>query len=276
MTEDYKEKLLRYFTNNLEEETGIDEPEFTRQNPILKEDIISMLDERFPYGHYQTGVVSCKNSTGEYNGYTVVYGYYHTQTTPSLSYQNRKGYILLFDENMNLLQLITEFSSGTPLNHIEKMKVDEEGNFYGVDMVYDENTSTGVRNRFIMLNNISLKLPIEDTYKIVLRQSYYLQGSTPFQTFPTYISVINKDLNGANYIFYSGFEALTLKINVGSENEWKQYNYQPTSSELQINSIIPIYSIFSYWDNEDKLTLCTYTIGHKNNEEQVLERMWKM
>ena len=266
MTEDYKSRLLRYFTNNIKEETGIDEPEFTRQNPILKEDIISMLDERFPYGHYQMGKVTCKNSTGEYNGYTVVYGYYYYQT-PVGGYANRRGYVMLFDENMNLLQLITEFSSGTPLNYIEKMNIDEEGNFFAVDMVYDSSSQTTVRNRFIMLNNISLKLPSEDTYKVVLRQSYYLQGNSGYMYTP-FIRYINKDHSSSTYVFvYSTGTALTLKINVGAENEWKYYPY---ATGVPVSIHAP-HDYYSFWDNEGNLTLCSYSQGEYNDVRSFLK-----
>lgn len=268
MTDDYKGKLLRYFTNNLNEEAGIDEPEFERQNPILKEDIISMLDEKFPYGYFQNGVLACKNSTGEYNGYTLVYGYYYYQL-PAGGYANRRGYILLLNENMDLLQIITEFSSGTPFNYIIKMNVDEEGNFYGVDYVLNPpGSSPAGRNRFIMFNNISLKLPSEDTYKAVLRQSYFIQGDQSYQNIPM-LYYIGKSPTSADYIIYRGTDtALTLKINVGSENEWKYYDY---TTPRQWSSLLPARDLYNAWDNENNLTMCTYTSGVYNNADYVFK-----
>ena len=268
MTDDYKGKLLRYFTNNLKQETGIDESEFERQNPILKEDIISMLDEKFPYGYLQTGTLACKNSTGEYNGYTLVYGYYLYQSTAT-TYSNRRGYILLLNENMDLLQIITEFSSGTPFNYITSMNVDEEGNFYGTDFILNPPGSSQLGStRFIMLNNISLKLPSEDTYKAVLRQSYYLQGNLGYQYLPL-LWYIGKSPTSANYIFYRGIDdALTLKINVGSENEWKYYDY---TTPRQWSSMISPHVLYNSWDNEDNLTMCTYTYGTYNDVEYIFK-----
>ena len=54
MTNDYKETLLKYMTGKLENETGVNEPQFNKRNDI-NQNIISYLDEHLTDGWYYVG-----------------------------------------------------------------------------------------------------------------------------------------------------------------------------------------------------------------------------
>lgn len=247
MTEDYKEKLLKYITNNLAKEQGSNIPEFSN---VISEDASSLYDElndAFEYGFKQNGVVQCKNVNGEYNGFIIVYGTYWTDIdkTDSLA----KGYMLLFDNNFNLVQLIKQYSSGTDCGIFMKVIVIDDGTLVALDH-YDN------RNRILLLNNPSIKLPSQQNYILKLRTSYNLQGNVANMTFTSLGKsyVLDKDPNSSNYMIglvdaTDGYEALTqLKINVGSSNTWTNYTYNKVTGNLL--DIQGICNTYIYWQNE--------------------------
>lgn len=243
MTQDYKNLLLDYLTNNLAEEMPLNNiPEFT---PTINEesDLYRTLSDEFTYGFKERGVVKCKDSNNNYNGKTIVYGFYYLSSTQTAT--NSRGFILLLDEEYNMLDLITEFSSGTKLGYIYVLNVDETGQLYGIDMAYNDNN----KGRFIMLNNVSIKSESAEHYQVKLKRSYFLQGSV--STGLPLINNIFKDPNSSSYFIYSlGMRGTLLKIRVGAENEWIDYTENTNFS----SSIVA--SVNAFWDNNNNLTVC--------------------
>ena len=183
MTNDYKDILLDYITGNLDVYPyEVNSPRFDSVVSIEKENIIDELDTAFPHGYTQIGELKCKNSDGNYNGFTIVYGRYYKDSS-SQTIQNQNGYILVFNENMDMVKILTEYNTGTKFNAFVILNIDEKGQLYGLDF-----PSVNGKNkvRFIMLNNISVKLPLED-YKAVLRQSYFIPDTyQAFSVIPLY------------------------------------------------------------------------------------------
>ena len=155
MTNDYKEILLKYLTGNLANES---------QSTTLNYENLSTTDydtSQIGTNIAIVGYLQCTDSNGTPNGKTLVYGY---DTTLYI------GFIALF-EGTNLLYYTTEYNTGTLFSQFKTLQIDEEGRVYGIDYVVSAN-----KYRFILLNNIS-ELSKTGQRQVILRQSYYLQGS---------------------------------------------------------------------------------------------------
>lgn len=242
MTNDYKTTLLEYLTGNLEEETGINIPQFSQ--PIITEtNLYDELMTLMPKGFQQKGYLRCKDNNGDFNGKTIIYGYRFNDD--NWTYENALGFIVLLDENLELLECITQFSSGTPLNKIMAMNVDETGKLYAVDIPNDHTSG-----RIILLNNVSIKANSAQHYTATLRTSYFLQGNVSQDAKRIY--TIIKQPNGANYlmVLLDG-KCTNLKINVGTTNEWTDYNINNVPNENQSG----IIGIQPYWDSEENLSI---------------------
>lgn len=206
MTNDYKELLLKYLTGNIVVETPNTTPYY----------------EEFTYTRGQAvdwqavggKTIKCKDGKGKLNGKTLC-----INTTGG-------NKLTLVDEDRNIIATYTTFDSGTPLNYIYDINVDEEGKFYAIDKTQDN------RYRFLLLNNLSE--PIKTTngleYKCVLRNSWFIQGYED-ETIPGYTSLgcmLSKSQNSATYYFAfmndrtGGYklQPSTLQINVGEANTW--------------------------------------------------------
>lgn len=242
MTNDYKTTLLEYLSGNLEEETGINIPQFSQ--PIITEtNLYDELMTLMPKGFQQKGYLRCKDSNGDFNGKTIIYGYRFNDN--NWTFENALGFIALLDENLELLECITQFSSGTPLNKIMAMNVDETGKLYAVDIPNDHTSG-----RIILLNNVSIKANSAQHYTATLRTSYFLQGNVSQDVKRIY--TIIKQPNGANYlmVLLDG-KCTNLKINVGTTNEWTDYNINNVPNENQSG----IIGIQPYWDSEENLSI---------------------
>lgn len=236
MTEDFKTKLLDYIAGNYNTESGFDYPKFSnvtsRQNNFETE-----FTSQFPYGYFIYGTLQGQDAKNNGVGFTVIYGTYYTDSSTT----TLRGFITIMDEDFDIIQNITQYSSGTNIGMLEILEVGDDGNFYGVE------NNNGVL-RFIMLNNIIAKLPTEQNYKAVLRQSYNLQGqSENMHTF----SKILKAPGQSKYLLVgndNNFHAIAteLTINVGSTNNWVDYTY--TGAEITIGDA------FASWDSQGNLS----------------------
>jgi hypothetical protein len=66
MTNDYKTTLLEYLTGNLEEETGINIPQFS-QTIITETNLYDELMTLMPKGFQQKGYLRCKDNNGDFD-----------------------------------------------------------------------------------------------------------------------------------------------------------------------------------------------------------------
>lgn len=242
MTNDYKTTLLEYLTGNLQEEAGVNIPQFSN---VATEDssLYNDLMATFTNGFVEKGTIKCKDSSGEYNGKTIIYGYYYINS--SQTYSTSKGFIALLDEKLSLIELITQFSSGTDFSKFQYLTIDEEGRLFGIDIPSGSSSA-----RFLMLNNVSIKANSAQHYVAVLRTSYNLQGNAG--TYPIMITKVIKQYNGANYYMQmSNGLGTNLKINVGIANEWTDFSYQNVA-DYQYTDFM---NVEAYWDNEENISI---------------------
>lgn len=224
MDKEYRKELLNYITNNVQETTQTFNP--------FQEELIEYqnnLNDFITNGIYEETQVLPEFVMKDYlqiegNSNYLIYGWYWT-TVHARVYN---GYIVILDENLNPVQLILKFDSGTLLRRLDTLNIDEDGRVYGIDTLNswspDGQTETKTR-RFILLNNILTSNIIGDGYKVVLRNSYLLQYNY-IQAYSVY-----KKLGSADYMIIGQNEnnsykisVVTFKINVGSTNEWNIYN----------------------------------------------------
>lgn len=174
----------------------------------------NILNDNFPNGFFVFSTVQCKDSKGNSLPFNIVYGNYVVEEGSD----ERKGFILLTDNALKEIQLLTQYSSGTDFSPFEALNIDEKGQLYGID----NNNGT---KRFIMLNNIIAKLPTQENYSCTLRQSYNL----PDKIKNDYFFGVNKSLATNNYLILSQYNTrltfTNLEIVVGATNNWTYYDY---------------------------------------------------
>ena len=225
MTQDYKDKILDYITNNVNV-TGQDNQELIEKIENVSRTKFAEHLPTNPSMFFINGIIRSMTN----NNY-VLYGGYVPQGGTQEA--NSRGIILILDTNFNVLKAIYSFNTGTPLRPIQKLIQIEDNTFVGVDstiFAYPENREKIYNNtkRFIMLNNVSVKDSTND-YRAILRASYNM----PYTNF--YCMEIVKNPNTAHYLLagatylpqsggvhYDGVRVIELKINVGTENEWSR------------------------------------------------------
>lgn len=240
MTEDYKQKMLDWLVGNYNTQVGDDIPEFIENNTKDTE-ILRQLQNKFQYGFYQTDYVLCKDNQNQLNGYVLVYGYYNYNEAHTI----QKGYLMLLDNNFNLCEIITQYDSGTDFGLFQVLGVDEVGQIYGIDI----NNGT---KRFIMLNNVSVKLPLSENYTVRLRQSYNLQGDIANATT---FKFVRKSETSAKYLLVGQNNSYNpkvtqLTINVGAANDWTNYTYSGNQTD--------IIDLYAYWNSDDELNISIF------------------
>ena len=231
MTDDFKMKVLKYLTGNLAKNEGNNIPNFSETSTVTN-NLYNYMNEKFSSfgsGNYLVldGIQGLKS--GEGLSLSVIYGLYNQVNSV---YNN--GFVIIVDEEYNPVQLITNFDNGVQLNKIQIMNVDENGEFFMIDEVDG-------KFRFIMLNNILLKRENED-YKMNLRKSYFFPNEyNPSTVSSLGIQMLKKVIGSSYYLMVFNLSqsgdvgnsgkasVLTLKVNVGSENEWKIYSYNQSA-----------------------------------------------
>lgn len=219
MTNDYKEKLLKWISGNYSIENGSNVPQFT--TPLSRtNNFATLFSTQFPYGYFLSATSQGYNADNNGVGYTLIAGSYYIDDTET----TMRGFITILDNDFDIVQTITQYSSGTNLGVFEAINVGTNGNFFGIE------NNAGIK-RFVMLNNIIAKLPSETEYKIVLRQSYNVPNTS--KLYSASVTGIIKAPGIAKYCVYgSYFEnpsnkplVTEIEVNVGSTNTWTDYTY---------------------------------------------------
>lgn len=253
MTQEYKDTLLRYLTGNLNEETGVDTPQFSDLKTIQN----NLADFIYTYigstSYSINDIIQGKSSENDGLNMYLLYGY--TWAT-----DDNFSFFIILDDNLTPIQYINEYSNGDGFEYFMTLNVDEEGKFYGIELV-DQTTTP--RKRFVMLNNILIKTDTQTSYSVKLRQSYNLP--TPISNCTTFIG-ITKNPNTAQYLIGGTYEdndinqpiATELIINVGAENTWTNYIYNDTTNFIGS-------SIYAVWDDAGNISFKMSGITYLTN-----------
>jgi hypothetical protein len=206
MTNDYKERVIKWLTGNYEIEQSSTEPlfkELEKTQTTLNTYIYKILD-----------YIQGKDKQGNDLNIGFIYG----------NDSHNKGVILVVDGDFNILQVITKYNTGTDFNKFICLNVDRiNGNIYGIDL-------QGSQYRFILLNNFLIKNPNQINYEVKLRNSYFL-NFTHNKFVPSYVEKRPSD----SFYVITGMSTddtidnqpmiATYKIEVGAANELNEYVY---------------------------------------------------
>lgn len=233
MTQDFKDKLLKYLTGNLTEDSGINEPQFGAVETITNNLYQYMIDN-FDTGGSLPYIIDIIK--GNQNDNYLCYGQ-----------GSSFGFIIILDSNFEVIEGTNTYTSGTTMNKFIRLNQALNGTFYGID-------TDSSHYRFIMLNNILLKTPNQSSYRYVMQKTYNITSD-----YPSNFTLINitKNPNGGNYFIYGSRLvsshkrpcAIEYTINVGSSNEWTQYDYTIGDS-----NDYNITGGWSSWDSQGEIT----------------------
>lgn len=235
MTEDFKYKILKWLTGNYEVGLGDNVPQFSNvENKTNNFD--TQFNTLFPNGYFIRGILQGQDNNNNGVGFSIIYGVYYIDNT----YTTMRGFIVILDEDFDIIQSITSYASGTQFGVIEIMGVGDDGNFF----LIENNSGT---KRFVLLNNIIAKLSTEENYKVILKQSYNLSGqSTNIETFTQIIKAPSQ----SKYLIVGNDSsqhviATELTINVGTSNDWVDYTYTA--------NMFTIGDAYASWDSQGNL-----------------------
>lgn len=222
MTNDYKERIIKWLTGNYTISHGYDDPQF--------QELISTTSNISDYIEYTLGYIQGRDGKGNELDVGFIYGID----------SNNKNKIIIVDNDFNIIQVIDSFDTGTSFRSFICLNIDTtNGNIYGVDL-------QGSQYRFILLNNFLVKTPSQNEYEVKLRNSYNLTFSGGFA--PDYVEKRPSDSLYVMTCLNNGKPmTATYKIEVGSTNELIQYTY--SGSALTNYSQLKAYNIA--WSGEE-------------------------
>lgn len=229
MTQDFKDKILKYLTGNLDEEPGNNTPQFEQLETITN-NLSTYVDQRTQGGGAWTTnpkeIIQGKDGNGNDLD---IYALACNDIVTGVYY----GFIVILDSEFNPIQFINSYSSGVRLGKIVSIKVDYTGAIYLVE--YSNDSS---KYRIVLLNNILMKLPTQREYQCKIRTSYFLPNELQI-TFNTL--EVFKSYTDDNYGFICNTDTKliveTLKIEVGLANDWTNYTYDYSSLGFLMNYI---------------------------------------
>lgn len=245
MTEDFKEKVLKYLTGNLSEEQGVNEPQFGEYETTTTNTRKQIADElNTDITHI---LIRGNLSTNQYNE-VLIYG---------KNTNNDKCFIAVFSADMILLQLIQTYSSGSDLFDTYSMQIDENGAIYGLS----QNTSGGNNTlRVLLFNNIFVSNVNTNAYSVTLRKTYIVPSTNGFHCINTAPKDIIKKTVGEAIYYITGYgssghtntQVMIFQINVGSTNTWNLYSmgnnvyYAQSRFSVLINKVEEEYIYYAY------------------------------
>lgn len=213
MTQDYKDNLLKYLTGNLDLESGDNIPLFPENSETINKTIVNDITTILTNQEDAQNILVLGKLYNEYYSSYLIYGAY------SKSNGVYYGYIYLVDDELNTIQMITEFSSGTKMFPITALNQAEDNNMYG--LTYNINEEPHI-TKVLLFNNIFASGQITGTFEAVLRNDYvvpYNYSQQPYRQ----NRIIKSPDSSTYYIVLSenGQQKIVrFTINVGAKNEW--------------------------------------------------------
>lgn len=216
-------EVLDYITNNVTVTNGQNTPQFP-SSVSVDGNVMNDLHTYLPSGAVSINVLG--SLYNELNKNTLFYGIY---TENDVHY----GYVYLVDENMEKVEIITTFTSGTRIFPIIAMKQDENNNMYALSYDFSDIPTS----RVLLFNNI---FATKDNYYVKLRQSYIIPNVSNFN-YNQYCDNRISKINGEATYYIVGHvpggntNIIEFKINVGSENEWNTYELDDTYDNVMFD-----------------------------------------
>ena len=223
MEQSFKNNILAYLLGQLDIETPtITAPTFINAGSETN-NFQQQMEAEFGENYIIRGITQSETSE-----ITVLYG----NDAEADNY-----FIVLLNKNGTIIQIITEYANGNPLDHITKINVNpEDGTFYAIAIL-------GNKFKFLMLNNFTVKLPTQETYQVTVRYTYTLNNFNS----SSWVMGVKKSAQSATYLIYGNQTysynsntynkpiAVLLKVNVGQENEETLFTSTSSTTGTNVN-----------------------------------------
>lgn len=245
MTDTFKDTTMEYLVGKLVAQQSPNQVYF-EQNKSLKNDFQTEMENSFQYGFTIDGKIQGKSNNNEGLNYSIVFGKYKKNAADSYA----QSFMVIIDDNYNIIQTITKYSNNENFGKILGLNVGEDGRFFALEK------DTNGYYRFVLMNNIVAKLPSQENYQVVQRQTYRVSDQYYFENgagIVEHVEII-KHPESARYVVwgflsnYDQIKCLEFVINVGAENEW---NYVGGFTDYVFFQN-PAYDWYINWDDEDR------------------------
>lgn len=245
MTDTFKDTTMEYLVGKLVAQQSPNQVYF-EQDKSLKNDFQTEMENSFQYGFTIDGKIQGKSNNNEGLNYSIVFGKYKKNAADSYA----QSFMVIIDDNYNIIQTITKYSNNENFGKILGLNVGEDGRFFALEK------DTNGYYRFVLMNNIVAKLPSQENYQVVQRQTYRVSDQTYFESgtgIVEHVEII-KHPDSARYVVwgflsnYDQIKCLEFVINVGAENEW---NYVGGFTDYVFFQN-PVYDWYINWDDQDR------------------------
>lgn len=243
MTQDFKDKILKYLTGNLEEQTGTNEPQFQATQTITNNLYQYTMDNFDVSGQQSPYIIDIIKSNKNNNYLCYGNGY-------------NFGFMIILDSNFQVIESTSTYTSGTTMRQFQILKQSQNGSFYGVDYVESGNN---ISYRFLILNNVLLKTEQQTNYQFVMKRTYNFPSAYSTISALSFVSDIIKNENGGQYLICGNYLnsnndynciAIELVIQVGQSNQWNEYK-----QNVEDGKIYYISGSWCSWDSQDNISI---------------------
>lgn len=237
MTNDFKEQLLNYLTGTIEIETPPENPTYYKEIETIANNLYTNITNEIGNNNFEIiNVIQSKT-----NSNIVING---------KSTSNNNSFLIVTDENFNILSYFDKFSSGVSFRTFTGFNVDENGYFYTIESDHGLYLNN---KRFLLLNNIAVP-NASGEYEVKIRKSYAVPNTTVL--YNNSIQGLYKAVGQSIYVILSANSSANryltkLTINVGASNDWE---------DNAINGVVGDDQILSV-DSEGNILFKTITTG---------------
>lgn len=233
LTNEYKELLLKYITGKINESgsspqalVGLDRKDITNN---IKDNITNMLRQE---NNATNVVILGKIYSNQYSNF-MIYGNYETSS-------NQYGYMCIVDSNLNIIDMLTRYDSGTLIYPLVSVRQSETGQFYG--LTYGTN-GNDTDYRIALFNNVLSSGILDNNYSVVLRQTYIVPNSASYRGALYRQNRITKSLDSATYyivLHNTNNVSVVVKftISVGEGNKWEVFEMDYLIDSVQFDVLL--------------------------------------
>lgn len=253
MTDNYKEMVLKYITGNLPQQVGENEPEFKNVSSLtnnLYTQIKSYFSSRVAYVDF----IPSKNNKNQNLEYSVL------ACRGTLNGEaDESGAFVILDKEYNIVDIITHYSDGSLIGVLYCLNVDDEGNYYAVEL-------NGSTYRIVALNNLVLKPASSNTYKAIKIDTHNIPNT---YTWEGMLKVFRNV--GANKYFVvgnreNGAGIVGCELTIENTDTW---NYYTSTIQKQFTLAMFDNGYNVYWDSTGELH---FQIGVSNEGLVILSK----
>lgn len=258
MEQDYKNNVLHYLVGDLPQNSGSNTPNFENTTLINNNLYTTLRTQYFDSMVYFKAFIPSKDNQNNGLNYSVFacYGTLYGESNPS-------GAFVIIDDNGNLIQVITEYTNKTKIGLIQCLNVDDNGNFYGVEL-------RGSNYRIVELNNLVLKTSTQAKLKATVLKTYSIPSSYSL----TSVNKVLRNEDKSKYFIIGTTATGTTVLELSTQNT--SWEYWTTTYKWSNPNAYSMYreGWNAYWGN-DGLEFTLLMEGRDVNTDPTLVKLTK-